>query len=42
MERKLRRIITGHNDEGKSIVKYDGPPIGLGGFCYMILRDISR
>ncbi len=26
MERKLRRIITGHNEEGKSIVAYDGPP----------------
>jgi len=27
MERKLRRIITGHNEEGKSIVAYDGPPM---------------
>jgi mannose-6-phosphate isomerase-like protein (cupin superfamily) len=25
MERKLRRIITGHNDKGKSFVAYDGP-----------------
>jgi mannose-6-phosphate isomerase-like protein (cupin superfamily) len=30
MERKLRRIITGHNEEGKSIVAYDGPPIETG------------
>jgi len=28
MERKLRRIITGHNEEGKSIVAYDGSPYG--------------
>ncbi|MFX0082854.1 MAG: cupin domain-containing protein [Candidatus Hodarchaeota archaeon] len=28
MVRKLRRIITGHNDEGKSVVAYDGPPYG--------------
>lgn len=26
MERKLRRIITGHNEEGKSVVAYDGSP----------------
>lgn len=22
----LRRIVTGHNDQGKSIIKIDGPP----------------
>jgi hypothetical protein len=27
MVRNLRRIITGHNEEGKSIVAYDGAPI---------------
>jgi hypothetical protein len=27
-ERKFRRVITGHNEEGKSIVAYDGPPMG--------------
>jgi hypothetical protein len=27
MERKLRRIITGNNEEGKSIVTYDGAPM---------------
>lgn len=26
MERKLRRIITDHNEEGKSVVAYDGSP----------------
>ncbi len=26
MEKKLRRIITGHNEEGKSVVAYDGSP----------------
>ena len=26
MERKLRRIITGHNEKSKSFVAYDGPP----------------
>ncbi|MHA2006167.1 MAG: cupin domain-containing protein [Promethearchaeota archaeon] len=30
MARKLRRIITGHNEKGKSIVAYDGPPGGIG------------
>jgi mannose-6-phosphate isomerase-like protein (cupin superfamily) len=30
MESKLRRIITGHNEEGKSVVVYDGPPIESG------------
>lgn len=30
MERKLRRIITGHNEEGKSIVAYDCPPTETG------------
>ncbi|GAG57663.1 unnamed protein product [marine sediment metagenome] len=28
MEKKLRRIITGHNEEGKSVVAYDGSPYG--------------
>lgn len=32
MIRKLRRIITGFNEEGKSIVTYDGPPYGQGLF----------
>lgn len=41
MERKLRRIITGHNEEGKSIVTYDGPPIGFGGFSEMWVTDRS-
>jgi hypothetical protein len=27
MVRNLRRIITGHNEEGKSIVTYDGAPM---------------
>ncbi|MHA2397719.1 MAG: cupin domain-containing protein [Promethearchaeota archaeon] len=27
MVRELRRIITGHNEEGKSIVAYDGAPM---------------
>ena len=26
MKRKLRRVITGHNVEGKSIVAFDGGP----------------
>jgi mannose-6-phosphate isomerase-like protein (cupin superfamily) len=26
IERKFKRIVTGHNEEGKSIVAYDGPP----------------
>jgi len=32
MVRKLRRIITGFNEEGKSIVTFDGPPFGQGLF----------
>ena len=32
MVRKLRRIITGFNEEGNSIVAYDGPPFGQGLF----------
>jgi len=35
MERKLRRIITGHNEKGKSVVAYDGPPIRFGGLFEM-------
>jgi hypothetical protein len=27
MERKLSRIITGHKNKGKSIVKYEGSPL---------------
>jgi hypothetical protein len=29
-ERKLRRIITGHNEKGKSTVIFDGPPRSFG------------
>lgn len=41
MEKNLRRIITGHNEEGKSIVAYDGLPIGLGGLFEMWVTDRS-
>ena len=27
IERKSKRIVTGHNEEGKSIVAFDGPPV---------------
>lgn len=30
MKEHVRRIITGHNEEGKSIVWYDGPPVEYG------------
>ena len=39
MERNLRRIITGHNDKGKSIVKYDGSPVRFGGLFEMWVTD---
>ena len=31
--RKLRRIVTGHNEQGKSVAMFDGPPsnVTLGG-----------
>jgi quercetin dioxygenase-like cupin family protein len=31
--RKLRRVVTGHNEQGKSVVMFDGPPsnVTLGG-----------
>jgi len=41
MERKLRRIITGHNEEGKSVVAYDGRPIGFGGLSEIWVTDGS-
>ncbi len=41
MEGRLRRIITGHNEEGKSIVAYDGPPITFGGLSEMWVTDRS-
>ncbi len=41
MEGKLRRIITGNNEEGKSIIAYDGPPIGFGGLSEMWVTDRS-
>jgi len=41
MEGKLRRIITGHNGEGKSIVAYDGPPIEFGELFEMWVTDRS-
>ena len=34
MKGKFRRIITGHNEDGKSIVVYDGPPIEFGGMLF--------
>ncbi|MFX1374083.1 MAG: cupin domain-containing protein, partial [Promethearchaeota archaeon] len=36
-----RRVITGHNDEGKSIVAYDGPPIKLRSLFEMWVTDSS-
>ncbi|MFW9875762.1 MAG: cupin domain-containing protein [Candidatus Thorarchaeota archaeon] len=41
MKKKLRRIITGHNKEGKSIVAYDGPPIRFGGLFEMWVTEKS-
>lgn len=41
MERKLRRIITGHNEKGKSIVTYDGRPIKFGTLFEMWVTDKS-
>ena len=42
MERKLRRIITGHKDKGKSIVKYDGSPlIPFGSYFEVWVTDNS-
>jgi len=31
--RKLRRVVIGHNEQGKSVVMFDGPPsnVTLGG-----------
>lgn len=39
IEGKLRRVITGHNEEGKSIITYDGPPIGVGRLFEMWVTD---
>ena len=40
MERKLRKIITGHKDKGKLIVKYDGSPlIPFGDYFKMLVTD---
>lgn len=41
MEGKLRRVITGHNEEGKSIVEFDGPPIEFGSLFEMWITDSS-
>ena len=41
MERKLRRIITGHNEQGKSIVTYDGHPISFEGLYEMWVTEKS-
>jgi hypothetical protein len=30
MKEQVRRIVTGHNEEGESIVWYDGPPVVYG------------
>ncbi|MHA2050790.1 MAG: cupin domain-containing protein [Promethearchaeota archaeon] len=41
MESKLRRVITGHNEAGKSVVAYDGPPIETGIFPEIWVTDGS-
>lgn len=41
MKDKLRRVITGHNEEGKSIVAYDGSPIEVGNLFEMWVTDSS-
>lgn len=41
MEGKLRRVITEHNEEGKSIVVYDGSPIEYGSLFEMWVTDSS-
>ena len=35
----MRRVITGHNDKGKSIVWYDGPPVEFEGLYEMWMTD---
>lgn len=39
MERKLRRIITGHNENGKSVVLAEKPPSELGTLYDMWVTD---
>ena len=41
MEGKLRRIITGQNEEGKSIVTYDGPTLVFNNLSEMWVTDRS-
>lgn len=41
MERKLRRIITSQNENGKSIISFDGPPIDFGTLFEMWVTDKS-
>ena len=38
-ERKLRRIITRDNADGKSEVEFDGPPRSLGSLFEMWITD---
>jgi len=39
--KKLRRIITGHNEQGKSIVIHDDHPISFGGLYEMWVTEKS-
>lgn len=41
MTRKFRRIITGHNERGKSVVLDEGPPFELGRLYDMWLTDAA-
>jgi len=41
MERKLRRIITDQNENGKSIISFDGPPVEFGSLYEMWVTDKS-
>jgi len=41
MRRKFRRIVTGHNERGKSIVIHDDHPISFGGLYEMWVTEKS-
>ena len=39
MEQKLRRIVTGHNKNGKSIIEIDDSPTQFGGLIELWVTD---